>query len=229
MLPTPARLPPRSPLLLPRLITLLRFLLRPIPLALRLISVVVSPIPLVANLVPFMASPSNRVRPTQRPTSGIPASSQGQPFADAPHPCPHSTPPRHPSYPRTRVSTSTPAPAIRGQEVTPPRPTRHSAVFSRNPVFPPAPNPAKKHPAATEEFFRKNSYCARDPQFSPLQPPHPSANSRRPSLPESASWLPRPLGEGWGEGLPVETPTAPRLRRSKRRQSSRSSPPPRPS
>ena len=78
MLPTPARLPPRSPLLLPRLITLLRFLLRPTPLALRLISVVVSPIPLVANLVPFMASPSNRVRPTQRPTSGTPASSQGQ-------------------------------------------------------------------------------------------------------------------------------------------------------
>ena len=172
MLPTPARLPPRSPLLLPHLITLLRFLLRPTPLALRLISVVVSPIPLVANLGPFMASPSNRVRPTQRPTTGIPASSQGQPFADAPHPCPHSTPPRHPSYPRRACPGRDP-----GARVF--RSRRHPAALSLRAV-PTAPQtPPKCTPRRLKSFLEKTLTARETPNSAPRSRPANDPASRR--------------------------------------------------
>ncbi len=73
-----------------------------------------------------------------------------------------------------------------------------------NPSFQPLPtapqNPAKNHPVAPQEFFRKNSYARKATPFRPLQPP-PAANR-----PNARLFLPRPLGEGWGEGLPGNTP-----------------------
>ena len=68
-------------------------------------------------------------------------------------------------------------PAIRRQR--PPRP-RQSAERQpripslRWPTFPgprQAPNPAKTHPAPPQEFFGKNSYCARGSRFTSLQQP----------------------------------------------------------
>ena len=111
------------------------------------------------------------------------------------------------------------------------RPTAHAshAAGHRHPAPPPrAPGSAKTHSAAPQEFFGKNSYARKVPQFRPLQPP-PAANRPnvrlflpRPvgegrSLPRTRSGgegpsapvplrLPRPVGEGRGEGLPGNTP-----------------------
>ena len=112
------------------------------------------------------------------------------------------------------------------------------AASPRHAVAPSRPhhasNPAEKRPASPQEFFRKNSYCAREPRFrrpstqrhrprprrpaqtvpregpsSPLRLflPRPVGEGRSPPL---RLLLPRPVGEGGGEGLPG---TAPRLTR----------------
>ena len=114
---------------------------------------------------------------------------------------------RHPGRPRQASST-------------PPRPPAPVRLFlprpladgrpERLPLTPPRPctiapahpqNPPKKRPAAPQEFLRRNSYCAREHPFPPRRPPPGDASS-----PRLRVFLPRPPGEGRGEGLPRNTP-----------------------
>ena len=67
-------------------------------------------------------------------------------------------PPSHPTIPRPRHATSPTSPT----SLLPS--TSHSSALSPLPFLP---NPAKNHPAPPQEFFGKNSYCARGPQIHP--------------------------------------------------------------
>ncbi len=83
------------------------------------------------------------------------------------------------------------------------RSTAHAshAAEHRHPAPPPrAPGSAQTPPAAPQEFLRRNSYARKATPVRPLQPP--SAANR----PNARLLLPRPLGEGRGEGLPGNTP-----------------------
>ena len=87
-----------------------------------------------------------------------------------------------------------------GTQRTPHRPRRPIPACNR-PTTPPAsppntgihpchsrtPNPPKKRPPAPQEFFGKNSYCARDPQFSPPQSPRTTPPNRNPRPPAGHS------------------------------------------
>ena len=63
----------------------------------------------------------------------------------------------------------------------------HSSALFPLPFLHRPPTPAKMHPAAPQEFFGKNSYCARDPRFRPPRPPPTAARLRPSALPRSST------------------------------------------
>ena len=118
------------------------------------------------------------------------------PFRDPqPQPSLHPSPPtpakNHPAPPSVVPAKSLPQPApdtIRG--------TRSGAGI--HPHHGSTPLPAEERPEKPEEFFGKNSYCARDPQFPrPAGSPHPHHPRRSNSTPSHPGclFLPRPVGE----------------------------------
>ena len=135
-------------------------------------------------------------------------------------PTPTTTPPRRKTPPRPlalweRVGA---CPGRDGDRVFRSRPT--SAVASSRPHR--APNPAKKHPAPPQEFFGKNSYCARETPIS--TPRHPAAHAPgrltqpAPAPPQISRPGPHPAGSV--PQPPANTPQ-PSKRPPKTRQSSR--------
>ena len=158
------------------LLLLLARLLRLIPSALGLLPVLLRPPPMAARLPPlalppfvprlptfalrplaFLPTPSNHARPTQRRAPGLAGPTCIQSLCStAPQSPPNNIPP-HPHAPFRRV-----------QPESSPRPS--------------PPNPAKMHPEPPQEFFGKNSYRARGPQFRPLQPLPAAARPAQPSV-----------------------------------------------
>ncbi len=73
---------------------------------------------------------------------------------------------------------------------------------------PRAPDPPKKHPAAPQEFFRKNSYCARGPGFrassgapaNPRRSPVAAVSAGPGSVPAPTRRLPVPPRSGLRTG-----------------------------
>ena len=128
------------------------------------------------------------VRPGPAPRPAPPAADGRTALPARPTPAPvratpagvRAPPPRVPGNP-VEPPQPTPPPCPTPARRLPPRPLGESwgeglpfeaspcsAVAPSRPHRPP--NPARKRPAAAEEFFRKNSYCARGPQSRPLQP-----------------------------------------------------------
>ena len=103
-------------------------------------------------------------QPALNVTRSTPAAAGLRTFVNAPPPTPKSTPPRHPSYPQTRVS------------IHPRTPISHG-LPSPAPIHPTGP---KKCPAAAQEFFGKNSYT-REPATS-RAPSRPSTRPRQPAV-----------------------------------------------
>ena len=85
---------------------------------------------------------------------------------------------------------------------------------------PPLANPPQMHPAAPQEFFRKNSYCARGPHFTALDRPRrtpPDARFRPPATTPAP-----PTGPNPAQPLAVAAPlaattSAPRPRPARRK------------
>ena len=116
-------------------------------------------------------------QPALNVTRSTPAAAGLRTYVNAPPPTPKSTPPRHPSYPQTRVSSPTAlAPEVR-PKTTPPR---HPSCPRRRVSTPItlAPQIRPKVPAAAQEFFGKNSYT-REPATS-RAPSRPSTRPRQP-------------------------------------------------
>ena len=110
---------------------------------------------------------------TPRRRRGAPRVGPGAPRTATPRsrprpagPAPH---PRHPGANRPPVAPRrVPNPA----QMRPAAPSVIPATAGIQPPHPGAPNPAEKRPAAPQEFFRKNSYCAREARFrAPNRPP----------------------------------------------------------
>ena len=149
-------MPTPSLLLLP-----LRRLLSLISSVLGLFPVLLRPPPMAARLTP-LALPSLVPR---LPTFAL------RPLAFLPTPSSASRCPaeRQPAYfPPRPVDEGWSLPRTRsGDEGLPVTASPRSAVAPSRPHR--APNPAKKHPAQPQEFFGKNSYCARGPRFPRLR------------------------------------------------------------
>ncbi len=97
------------------------------------------------------------------------------------------SPPPNPHHPAQHLSP------IQSPPPTPRRtaPPRHNLNHPCHPPDRPSPGPprrlpesAENHPAAPQEFFRKNSYCARDPRFR--------RSGRHPSSAPASTPSPRP-------------------------------------
>ncbi len=124
----------------------------------------------------------------------------------------HPFPPRQPppgdlSSPRRRVFLPRPPGEGRGEGL----PRTMPGLSTIAPAHPQ--NPPKKRPESPQEFLRRNSSRARSPRFHPPigspahGPLHPPAASPRTASPAPVRlFLPRPLGEGRGEGLPRNPP-----------------------
>ena len=147
-----------------------------------------------SSLAPRFAPPTPRPPPVRgEPVEPrTPRTPRSPVFSRCSHLCPRSSPALHPSFRRPQPESSL-------------RPPTH-------------PEHPEKHPAPPQEFFRKSSYCAREPRFR-----HPAAQRHRPRPRRPAQAvpherpssplplrLPRPVGEGREEGFPG---AAPRLTR----------------
>ena len=156
-------------------------LLSLIPSVLGLFPVLLRPPPMAARLSPLVrATPAHvRAAPPRLPAN-----------PDQPPPPPRRKtarllPPRPVgkgwSLPRTRS----------GDEGLPVEAPPRSAVASSRPHR--APNPAKKHPAPPQEFFRKNSYLRARPPLPPTpatpitDPPSPPQQPPLPVIPASSA------------------------------------------
>ena len=171
----------------------------------RLPSLAAGPPSPMLSLALFVLSRSNHA-PPPRPASGRPSGGtqprlKSQPAASAMPPNPAKMHPAAPQEFLGRNSYCARGPNLRPSRPPPPiarthprrRPSRsHSSAL--------APLPFRPRPAAPQEFFGKNSYARKATPVRPLQPP-PAANR-----PNARLFLPRPLGEGRGEGLPGNTP-----------------------
>ena len=99
-------------------------------------------------------------RPTPNPAPKRPAAPSVIPANPSVIPAPAGIQPPHPGAPN---------PA----KMRPAAPSVVPATAGIRPPHPGAPNPAEKRPAAPQEFFRKNSYCAREARFRALRTPRP--------------------------------------------------------
>ncbi len=117
------------------------------------------------------SSPPRKRAPPASPAPGYPAPTPPPAALTLPRAAPptaHRAPSPTPAATRNRHS---PGP--------PPCPSPLTALpFLHRP-----PNPAKMHPAPPQEFFGKNSYCARGPQFRLPRPPPTAARLRPSGLP----------------------------------------------
>ncbi len=158
--------------------------------------------------LPVQTAPVPSIPAESLPRTRSGAGTQQQPLRPAPR-C-------HPDLPTSQPLDPSQQPAPSPHAIPRPRPPLHPHHPSAQPSSPPKKsaksrtrrlqNPPKKHPAAPQEFFGKNSYRARDPQFPrPAGSPHPHHPPRSNSTPSHPGclFLPRPVGEGRGEGLPV--------------------------
>ena len=155
---------------------------------------------------PQLSSPTRpKIRPRLPLASRTPL---GAGWREAVPPVTPSQTPPPTARPQPRPSsapTSPRRPASRPGLATSPRQalthSRHTPAQSVSPGHGPHASPrhpGKMHPAAPQEFFGKNSYCARDPpRFAPHQPPSPSA----PCVPKPLSLRPRPSSP-----LPLSSP-----------------------
>ena len=162
-----------------------------------------TPLRAVSRLRTFMAAIAPGPRPNSSPREAPdePNSPPAGPAAPhSPFRDPQPQPSLHPSPPTPAKNHPAPPSVIPAKSL--PR-TRSGAGI--HPHHGSTSLPAEKRPEKPEEFFRKNSYCARDPQFPrPAGSPHPHHPRRSNSTPSHPGclFLPRPVGEGWGEGLP---------------------------
>ena len=118
------------------------------------------------------------------------------------------------------VNSSTHTPPTRAPQ---PRHPSDSSTISSNPQPPNTvrtpphqpPNPARTHPTAPQEFFGKNSYCARGARSTPLQHPRRprtlSRSHRRSHVPSQGNPPTRPLAP---PGPPTPPPAPPSARSS---------------
>ena len=121
---------------------------------------------------PFMVSLSNHIPAASLPPDAIrggdPAASN-HPSAPSAHGEPFEPHPVH-AAPRDPQTSDSPA---HGEPVLP-HPTVPSTTPAKAPIQASShrtPNPPEKRPVATQEFFGKNSYRARDPHFHPSNRP----------------------------------------------------------
>jgi len=105
---------------------------------------------------------------------------------------PGSSAPIRPTLDEPRSRTPEPAPAPHAIPAT-------ADIRQRRPR---APDPPKKHPPAPQEFFRKNSYCARGPGFR--------ASSRTPANPRRSPVAAVSAGPGTAPAPTRRLPVPPR-------------------
>ena len=158
-MPTPSLLlQPLKPLprLIPSVLALLPILLRPPQMAARLPPLALRPfvprLPIFAlRPVAFLPTPSNHARLTRRRAPGLSGLT-----------CIQSLCPTAPQSPPNNI---------------PPHPTRHSGVFSRNPVLAPRlQTPPKCTPRRLKSFLEKTLIAREAPNFDRLQlTAHPTA------------------------------------------------------
>ena len=134
--------------------------------------------------VPSRPQPSSPTRPKIRPKLSLASANplwgfalarDSSPFTPTQSPPPATSPQPHP-IPPTASRRTAPHPPTSGPAPTPPprqdlAPPRPAALPCHTPVSPSpgvarrVPASAKRRPAAPQEFFGKNSYCARGPRF----------------------------------------------------------------
>ena len=109
-----------------------------------------------------------KIRQSSRPGSPSPLWGLGLPGREYPHkppPFAHETPATaHPSFPRPPRARPLPVEGTRPEPVEGACPEPVEGDSSPRPQTPP-----KRTPAAPQEFFGKNSYCARGPLAAPRQ------------------------------------------------------------
>ena len=147
-----------------------------IPLALHLPPLLLRLLLLVLPFPPFVpgSSPQHPLRPSKR---------LGRALSDRHHPARHrwsvaADAPLVPAHPAKARPAAQPVPCSRPSALdvpqsretcAPPRPTRHSGVFTRNPVCVPRPaaNPPKCTPRRPKSFLEKTLIHAQDPERVP--------------------------------------------------------------
>ena len=174
-----------------------------IPLVLRLPQLLLRLLPLVLPFPPFApspASPSALGRPGalgKHPPNRPRPARRHLPFAVDAHLAPArpldagpmSDPPAGNLSPAPDTPSATPPPLASYLPAGPPGTRSGASIHTRRRR---TPNPPKMRPAAGQEFFRKNSYCARDRRFDRLHP-HRRASRTRPGRPALAPYnRPRP-------------------------------------
>ena len=171
---------PASPIRLPRL-------LRLASAARSWLAALHAAIAVVPRLRPFLPSrpsftrsllpirlrrPPFAVVPSPKPALSLPKG-LGQAPSNHESPTPRSLWCHARHWLRRRHSGERRYPVFRPQRAPIPAKVRPAAASARpatagiHPHHPRTPNSAKKRPAATQEFFRKNSYCARSPARCP--------------------------------------------------------------
>ena len=172
--PTP-QMPAASPLLpllarllqlIPTLLGLRPVLLRPPPTAPGFSPLAHPPPPLALRRIAFVVSLSNHTRLRRRPGHRPPASCLA-PAMPGP----------------TRIHSSCPDSPQPSPESTPPRPTRLSGVFSRNPVFVPGPtfDGTQTAPPQPKSFLEKTLIARESAHSVPRTAPGLAPETGRPS------------------------------------------------